>query len=89
MAPTRARFSPEFPPGAGFPGEQDFSKFSGAPAVTRTTLEQPHFTCMDLFRAGFPGEHFFRGFLGAPAGIRATLEQILLQEILLLEKILG
>jgi hypothetical protein len=76
MAHTRVHFSPGFPPGAGFPGEHVFREFSGAPAVIRTTLEQPHFTFADLFRAGFPGENFFRGFLGAPAAIRATLEQI-------------
>jgi hypothetical protein len=27
MAATRVRFSPGFPPGAGFPGEHDFSNF--------------------------------------------------------------
>jgi hypothetical protein len=58
MARTRVRFSPGCPPGAGFPGEHVFREFSGAPAVIRTTLEQPHFTFADLFRAGFPGEHF-------------------------------
>jgi hypothetical protein len=26
MAPTRVRFSPGFPPGAGFPGEHAFSE---------------------------------------------------------------
>jgi hypothetical protein len=53
----------------------------------RTTLEQPHFTYADLFRAGLPGGAIFRGFLGAPAVIRHTVEQIALQEILLLEEI--
>jgi hypothetical protein len=62
MAPTRVQFSPRFPPGAGFPGEHVFREFSGAPAVIRTTLEQPHFTFADLFRAEFPGEHFFADF---------------------------
>jgi hypothetical protein len=69
--------------------EHVFREFSEAPAVIRTTLEQPHFTFADLYRAGFPGEHFFRGFLVAPAVIRATVEQIHLREILLLEEILG
>jgi hypothetical protein len=62
MAPTRVRFSQGFPLGAGFPGEHVFREFSGAQAVIRTTLEQPHFTFADLFRAGFPGEHFFADF---------------------------
>jgi hypothetical protein len=82
MAPTRVSFSPGFPLGAGFPGEHVFREFSGAPTVIRTTLEQPHFTFSDLFRAGFPGEYFFRGFLGAPAVNRVTLEQIPLREFL-------
>jgi hypothetical protein len=82
MAPTRARFSQVFPPGAGFPGEHGFLELSGAPAVIRTILEQPHFTWADLFTARFPGEHFLRGFLGAPVVITATLEQIPLREIL-------
>jgi hypothetical protein len=43
--------------------------------VIRTTLEQPHFTFTDLFRAGFTGEHVFREFSGAPVVIRTTLEQ--------------
>jgi hypothetical protein len=55
----------------------------------RTTLEQPHFTYADLFRAGLPGGAIYRGFLGASAVIRHTLEQIALWEILLLEEILG
>jgi hypothetical protein len=56
----------------------------------RTTLEQPHFTYADLFRAELPGGAIFRRFLGgAPALIRHTLEQIALWEILLLEEILG
>jgi hypothetical protein len=38
MASTRVRFSPGFPPGAGFPGEHVFREFSGAPAVIVTTL---------------------------------------------------
>jgi hypothetical protein len=67
--------------------EHVFREFSGAPAGMRTTLEQPHFTYADLFRAGLPGGAFFRGFLGAPAVI--TLEQIPLREILLLEEIPG
>jgi hypothetical protein len=77
------RFSPVFPPGAGL--------FSEAPAEMRTTLEQPHFTFADLFRAGLPGGAIFRGFLGvsAPAVIRHTLEQFSLREILLLEEIPG
>jgi hypothetical protein len=37
-------FSPEFHPGAGFPGEHVVSGFLGAPAVVITMLEQPHFT---------------------------------------------
>jgi hypothetical protein len=89
MARTHVRFSPEFPTLAGIHRDHVFRKFSGAPAVIRTMLEQPHFTFMDLFRAGFPGEHFFHGFVGAPAVIRATLEHIPLREILLLEEILG
>jgi hypothetical protein len=53
-------------------------------------LEQPHFTFADLVIAGFPREHFFRGYLGAPAVITVEpLKQIPLQEILLLEEILG
>jgi hypothetical protein len=55
----------------------------------RTTLEQPHITYADLFRAGLPGGAIFRGFLGAPVVIRHTLEQIALREILLLEEIPG
>jgi hypothetical protein len=86
MVPTHARFSPGFPPGAGIPVEHVFREFSGAPAVIRTTLEQPHLTCADLFRAGFLGEHFLRI---APTAIRATLEQIPLRETLFLEEILG
>jgi hypothetical protein len=62
MAPTRERFSPRFPSGAGFPGEHVFREFSLASAVIRTTLEQPHFTFADLFTAGFPGEHFIADF---------------------------
>jgi hypothetical protein len=89
MVSTRARFGPGFPPGAGFPRDHVFREFSGAPAVIRTTLEQPHFICADLFKTGFLGEHFFRGFLGAQAVIRAMLEQIHLWEIRLLEEILG
>jgi hypothetical protein len=58
MAPTRVRFRS----GAGFPGEHVFRKFSGAPAVIRTTLEQLHLTFADLLRAGFPGDHFFADF---------------------------
>jgi hypothetical protein len=38
MAPTRVRFSPGFPPGAGLPGEHVFREFSEAPAEIRTTL---------------------------------------------------
>jgi hypothetical protein len=38
-----------------FPEGMFFRKFSGAPAAIRTTVEQPHFTFKDLFRAGFPG----------------------------------
>jgi hypothetical protein len=73
-----------------YPGEHVFCEFSEAPVEIRTTLEQPHFTYADLFRAGLPGgAFFFRGFLGAPAVIRHTLEQIPLWEILLLEEILG
>jgi hypothetical protein len=75
MAPTCGRFNPGFPARAGFPGEHLFREYLGAPAVIRTTLEQPHFTFADLFRAGFPGEHVFREYLGAPAVIRTTLEQ--------------
>jgi hypothetical protein len=75
--------------------EQDFPEsmflqiFRSSTAVIRTMLEQPHFTCTNLFRAGYSGENFFLEFLGAPAVIRATLEQIPLREILLLEDILG
>jgi hypothetical protein len=58
MAPTRVCFSPGFPPGTGFPGKHVLRKFSGAPAVTRTTREQTHFTFTDLLRSGYPGEHF-------------------------------
>jgi hypothetical protein len=50
MAPTHACFSPGILPGAGFPGEHLFHEFSGAPAVIRTMLEQPHFICVDLFK---------------------------------------
>jgi hypothetical protein len=61
MVPSRKRFSSGFPVGAGFPIEHVFREFSLAPVVLviRTTLEQPHFTLADLFRAGFAGEHFF------------------------------
>jgi hypothetical protein len=72
-----------------YPGEHVFREFSEAPAEIRTTLEQPHFTYADFFRAGIPGGAFVRGFLGAPAVIRHTLEQIPLREILLLEEIPG
>jgi hypothetical protein len=72
-----------------YPGEHVFRKFSEAPAEIGTTLEQPHFTYADLFRAGISGGPFFRGFLGAPVVIRHTLEQIPLREILLLEEIPG
>jgi hypothetical protein len=72
-----------------YPGKHVFREFSEAPAEMRTTLEQPHFTYEDLFRAGLPGGAIFRGFLGAPAVIRHTLEQIALREILLLEDIPG
>jgi hypothetical protein len=43
------RFSLGFPPGVGFHGEQVFREFSGAPAVIRTTLEQPNFTYAGKF----------------------------------------
>jgi hypothetical protein len=89
MAPTRVRFRPGLSPGAGFPREHVFREFSEAPAEIRTTLEQPHFTYADLFRAGIPGGALFRGFLGAPAVIRHSLEQIPLRKILLLEEIPG
>jgi hypothetical protein len=55
IALTRVRFSPGFPSGAGLPGGACFREFSEAPAVMRSTLEQPHFTYADLFRAGLPG----------------------------------
>jgi hypothetical protein len=51
MASTQVRFSPGFPPGAGFPGEHVFREFLGAPVEIRITPEQPHFTFADLFRA--------------------------------------
>jgi hypothetical protein len=44
MVPFLARFSSGFPPGAGFPGEDGFHGFLGAPALIRTRLEQPHFS---------------------------------------------
>jgi hypothetical protein len=72
-----------------YPGEHVFREFSEAPAEMRTTLEQPHFTYTDLFRAGLPGRTIFWGFVGAPVVIRLTLEQIALREILLLEEIPG
>jgi hypothetical protein len=62
MAPNCVRVSPGFPKGAGFSGEHVFREFFGAPSVIRTTLEQPHFTFEDLFRAGFLGAHFFSDF---------------------------
>jgi hypothetical protein len=59
IAPTRVRFSPGSPPGAGLPGGAIFWEFSEAPAEMRTTLEQPQFTYADLFRAGLPGGAIF------------------------------
>jgi hypothetical protein len=53
MVPTRARFSPVFPQAAEFLGEHVFREFSGAPVVIRTTLDQPHFTFVDLFLSFF------------------------------------
>jgi hypothetical protein len=81
-------FAQDFLQEQDFPKTMFFCEFSGAPVVIRTTLEQPHFTFLSLFRAGFP-ESIFCGFLGAPAVIRATPEQIPLWEIMLLEEILG
>jgi hypothetical protein len=72
-----------------YPGEHIFPKFSEAPAEMRTTLEQPHFTSADLFKAGLPRGAIFQGFLGALTVIRHTLRQIALWEILLLEEIPG
>jgi hypothetical protein len=52
----------------GFLQEQDYLKehvfreFSEATAEIRTTLEKPHFTYADLFRAGLPGGAFFSDF---------------------------
>jgi hypothetical protein len=51
-----------------YPGEHVFRKFSEAPAEMRTTLEQPHFTYIDLLRPGLPGGAIFQGFLGDTAG---------------------
>jgi hypothetical protein len=50
-----------------YPGEHVFREILEAPVEMRTTLEQPHFTYTDLFRAGLPGGASFWGFLGAPA----------------------
>jgi hypothetical protein len=83
------RFSPGFPPEAGFPREHVFCEFSVAPVVIRTTVEQPHFTFANLFLSRISLRAFVRGFLGAPAVIRATLEQIPLRQIMLLKEILA
>jgi hypothetical protein len=68
MTPTLVRFNPGFPP-----EEHVFREFSGAPAVIRTTLEQPHFR-----------GSLFRRISRRAVVIRAMLEPISLREILLL-----
>jgi hypothetical protein len=90
VAPIPVRFSPGFPPGAGFPGEQSHEElttwvktgFSRLQRGARITPEHSSLDCQPAGAASVEKAPVFRG-------ARSTLEQISLREILLLEEIPG
>jgi hypothetical protein len=64
MASVSVRFSPGFYPGAEFTGEHVFCGVIGAPAETRSMLEQPHFAFVGMYSSEqvFPESMFFADF---------------------------
>jgi hypothetical protein len=94
VAPIRVRFSPGFPPGAGFPGEQSHEELTtwvktGFSRLQRGARSTPDpgalLSGLRTRKSGHSGKG--AGFSRIQCGTRSTLEQISLREILLLEEI--